>query len=911
MISWSDSLHMSLSLSLPLSLPLTLFRSSPIFLCGQDLSKIEAGRVELDQAVFSVRGCVEGALDVLAEKAARKKVELMYTTGERVPDQVVGDPLRLRQIIINLLSNAVKFTNKGEVLLTLDAQELDTDHKADSPHSSSPSLPIIHRVNSTTRPHLPSERIYEYHMAVKDSGIGIPPHALSHLFKSFSQVSSKEQQRLFGGTGLGLSISRQLCELMGGKMWVESVEGVGSTFHFTFRVPATTEGAGAYLQGVSSEMKGKRMLLVKSNDKAAAMIQSMVGQWGIVTVTARGLTEVEALIKQGTRWDLSLIDYDLGEQEGEAEGVPAMKRMGSLDEGDDQSMEPSLPITSPVAPHGALTSPPPPSSSSPITITGVDVAYLIRRSFPAGSSPPVLMLCALSQRQREMRKIVDAFLAKPIKPNKLFAAILSVLRPKPSIGLPSSLPSNAAIPSHLLSVAAPTSPLTPNLTSLVNSFQDANMNPAPLPPKAPPKPLPSPDRPPPSPPHSPSNISPPGGNKSAKRKRGDSTPQTPLVTSSPPSLSSGPGKSRLSASSPPSDHASPLLFARCPLRILIAEDNLINQKVLCKMLNRLGWDDELVDVAGNGEKAYEATVKAAVSSTSTSPLLVHHQMDGGEPAMDESAIRSLLLTQSYHLVFMDIQMPVMDGLEATAAIRGDSRIAPDHQPFVVALTANAMTGEKAKCIDVGMELFLSKPVTLARLVQAVKTAHAATVNKQRQWRHRTEVEEGKNNPSRSTGAAEHLMDGHPSSLSSVLSPSYRPAKLLQRRSGGAFVPSSLSSAPAYVSPPPSSSTRAGFSSSSAGLLGTSDSIPPSLAFHRISSAPVSDSGGSVGYGWLDGQSSVKAATSRMLASQQRLTQAALQPFSRLGINSAMTPSTVSPSSAADNQAGKGEGKEEA
>ena len=452
--------------------------------------------MELDQAVFSVRGCVEGALDVLAEKAARKKIELMYSSGANVPDMVVGDPLRLRQIVINLLSNAVKFTSHGEVLLTVDAIEVE-DKEADkekegtsmlpstaklerihsrpgsgaadpaAPAPSSPALstasssspsasasaspsgaPLIARLSSMQRPHLSGERVFEYHVQVRDSGIGIPAHALEHLFKSFSMVSSKEQQRMFGGTGLGLSISRQLCELMGGTMWVESAEGVGSVFHFTFKVPASFDGAGAYLQGISPELAGKRMLLVKVNERAAAMITSMVGQWGVATLTARSLAEVDALIKAGTRFDFSLVDYDLepegeGEAESAAGGAPTVKRTPSVsgEEAEDQSMElshntsPQLSDTSRL--HGASSSSPSSGGTSASSMaagpTGVDVAQLIRRSFPATAYPPVLMLCALSQRQRSMRTVVDFFLSKgahtDTQPSSLTTALFPPFAP--------------------------------------------------------------------------------------------------------------------------------------------------------------------------------------------------------------------------------------------------------------------------------------------------------------------------------------------------------------------------------------------------------------------------------------------------------------------------------------------------
>ena len=402
-------------------------------------------------------------------------------------------------------------------------------------------------------------------------------------------------------------------------------------------------------------------------------------------------------------------------------------------------------------------------------------------------------------------------------------------------------------------------PLTPNLTALSQTLADTNMNsPTPTsnaPPRVSGKPPVVPHDAskasgvPPSPPLSPANTSPPSGSKSSvKRKRDpDSQAQStspPTPGSSSQSSQSGPqsskaGKSRMSwssssASSPSSQPSSnnedtpSLLFNRCPLRILIAEgtavctgctravayprhallltavpssvalclrcvDNAINQKVLCKMLNRLGYSDDLVDVASNGRLAFDAVLRAAEAMATQShddePLRAAVE-EGGE---DESLKRHLR-RDAYHLVFMDIYMPAMDGLDATVAIRGEPRISADLQPYVVALTANAMTGDKQKCLEAGMELFLSKPVTLGPLVQALKTAHAATVKKQRIIRQKAEAER------RHEGGED--VDDHPQPYrESVLSPSYRPTKLSQRRSN-----SGSATAPFPLGPPSSTTT---------------------------------------------------------------------------------------------------------
>jgi signal transduction histidine kinase len=171
-----------------------------------DFSKIEAGRMELEQQPFDLRECVEGALDLLANEATRKGLDLGYRIEAGVPRRVVGDLTRLRQILVNLLNNAIKFTEHGEVVVSVGSVALE-------------------------------EGFHELRVRVRDTGVGIPRGRLDHLFQSFTQVDASTTRR-FGGTGLGLAISRRLAELMGGTVTVESEPGHGATFHVTARVVA-------------------------------------------------------------------------------------------------------------------------------------------------------------------------------------------------------------------------------------------------------------------------------------------------------------------------------------------------------------------------------------------------------------------------------------------------------------------------------------------------------------------------------------------------------------------------------------------------------------------------------------------------------------------------------------------------
>ena len=166
-----------------------------------DLSKIEAGRLELSPIEFSLRDCVREAVATFAIAAGQKGLKLTSDVAPDLPDKVVGDPLRLRQILLNLLNNAVKFTTVGSIGLAV-------------------SLESLH------------DKIAEVHFAVSDTGSGIPPDKIDSIFEAFRQADSSTS-REHGGTGLGLTISAQLVALMGGKIWVESTLGAGSTFHFT------------------------------------------------------------------------------------------------------------------------------------------------------------------------------------------------------------------------------------------------------------------------------------------------------------------------------------------------------------------------------------------------------------------------------------------------------------------------------------------------------------------------------------------------------------------------------------------------------------------------------------------------------------------------------------------------------
>lgn len=248
-----------------------------------DFSKIESGKLELEQRTFSLHSCIEESLDLLASEAARKGLELVHLIDESTPDTIVGDINRLRQILVNLLCNAVKFTETGEVTLAVRAQKLDVESDKQA-----------------------SER-YEILFAVQDTGIGIPKERLNRLFQPFSQVDASHN-RHYGGTGLGLVICQRLCQMMGGRIWVDTEAGKGSTFSFTVVAQAVKSAAATELKIAPPQLAGKRLLIVDDNAASCQMLVQQGQTWGMLTSAVQSATEAWALLRQGEPFDLVLLD---------------------------------------------------------------------------------------------------------------------------------------------------------------------------------------------------------------------------------------------------------------------------------------------------------------------------------------------------------------------------------------------------------------------------------------------------------------------------------------------------------------------------------------------------------------------------------------------------------------------------
>jgi signal transduction histidine kinase/DNA-binding response OmpR family regulator len=443
-----------------------------------DFSKIESGHLELESQPFSLRECIESALDLLASRASEKRIELTYFIDVKVPSAIWGDLGRVRQVLLNLLSNAVKFTHEGEVVLSLQT-------------------PVADRLR----------------FEVRDTGIGIPADRMEKLFRSFSQVDASTTRK-YGGSGLGLAISKRLVELMGGEIGFSSTLGKGSRFWFEFPVRAAEWRPSASAPKPNSELSGKRILLVDDNATNRKILSLQVQGWGMIPVELASALEALQLLQGDLNFDVAVIDMHMPGMDGE------------------------------------------------------ELATQLKRN-PATTQLPLILATSLYWRDAQDRALFAASLTKPLKAAQLFQALI-----------------------YVFTQATP--PQSPRSGAMVDYF--------------------------------------------------------------------------------------PRLAERRPLRILLVEDNAINQKLAVLLLEKLGYKTAL---ANNGVEAVEA-----------------------------------VLAEDYDVVFMDLQMPEMDGLEATKQIR--AILPKERQPRIIAMTANAMSGDRALCLAAGMDDYLAKPIVVRQLVEALQ-----------------------------------------------------------------------------------------------------------------------------------------------------------------------------------------------
>ena len=252
-----------------------------------DLSKIESGHVELEEIDFDLGEVLEKVCEILAVRAHEKGLELACRMAPGVPNELNGDPNRLRQILLNLAGNGVKFTEKGEVILRVE----------NDPECKQPGA---------------------LRFAVSDTGIGIPEEKLDQVFETFTQVDASTTRK-YGGTGLGLAIAKHFVEMMRGRIWVESKPDIGSTFYFTAQFAIPRESKPRPRAG-AEDLRGLRALVVDDNATNRLILNEMLGGWGVVVTTAengeKGLAELTRANQDGNPYGLVLLDCRMPGMDG-------------------------------------------------------------------------------------------------------------------------------------------------------------------------------------------------------------------------------------------------------------------------------------------------------------------------------------------------------------------------------------------------------------------------------------------------------------------------------------------------------------------------------------------------------------------------------------------------------------------
>jgi PAS domain S-box-containing protein len=252
-----------------------------------DFSKIEAGRLELDPVQFNLRDHIEETERSLALKAHEKGLELICNVKKDVPEEIVGDGTRIRQILVNLLGNAIKFTSEGEIELNVSVDSHENEKLV-------------------------------LHFSVRDTGIGIPPEKQEFIFDAFSQVDGSTTRK-YGGTGLGLTISARLVKAMGGKIWVESEPGKGSRFHFTAALKTAGEPARK-LPSPNTSLAGVRVLIVDDNLTNRLILTDLLRGWEMEPTAVSSGPEAVAYLKHAAErhepYSLVLTDLHMPEMDG-------------------------------------------------------------------------------------------------------------------------------------------------------------------------------------------------------------------------------------------------------------------------------------------------------------------------------------------------------------------------------------------------------------------------------------------------------------------------------------------------------------------------------------------------------------------------------------------------------------------
>ncbi len=592
-----------------------------------DFSKIESDCLELEQEAFDLHICVEEALDLVVPNTAGKDLELAFSIADSVPRRFVGDVTRLRQILINLLGNAVKFTPRGEVELRVELGEL-------------------------------VEGQMRLMFSVRDTGIGIPEEGLARLFQSFTQVDGSTT-REYGGTGLGLAICKQLCELMGGGIEVESSPGQGSTFTFTIVLEPLADLGEAEENNPPEILRDKSILVVDDNATNRTILVRSLEGWGARTVEMDSGERALAWIQGSEPLDMVILDLQMPGMDGLTLGAQIRQLYDRRD----------LPLV-----------------------------MLTSLGFRAAEGP--------GTPERLCREDFDAFLHKPFKPRKLSRILGRILErkgtgkevPDTSRGIDRHLAErlpleillvedgrvNRRVALKLLErmgyradvagdgVEAVAAVRAGSYDVVLMDLQMPGMGGIEatevirreLPPEQQPE------------------ILAMTANVFAEDRR--RCREVGMVGFISKPVTAKALRQALEALEGPKA-AGEELFATEPeapksLSILLVEDGKVNQLLAVSMLKTLG---QKADLAVDGLEAVAAVRK-----------------------------------KRYDLVLMDLQMPRMDGLEATRIIFSEHS-GPD-RPRIVAMTANVLPEDRRRCAEVGMADFIAKPIDIGKVAAALE-----------------------------------------------------------------------------------------------------------------------------------------------------------------------------------------------
>jgi two-component system sensor histidine kinase/response regulator len=475
-----------------------------------DFSKIESGSLELEHLAFDLIPCLEEVLDLFGARSAEKNIDLAYLFDVHTPGAIVSDPTRLRQVLINLVGNALKFTEKGEVVVEVSSERLS--------RQEIPQDNLYLRLVAEEK--FEEEEWTRLKFEVRDTGSGIPADRMDRLFQPFSQVDASIT-RHHGGSGLGLVIAKRLVGAMGGKIWVNSVAGTGTSFFFTLFTKATSSRRRVNFFTSSAVLKDRQVLIVDDGEINRRILRIQTERWGMIPQVFDKPAEVLSWLEGGPHVDVAILDFQMPD------------------------------------------------------VDGWQLAREIHSFDKYKELPLVLLSSSLPSRGMGISSVAEfaVRLMKPIKQADLFNALTTAL-------------------GKINTVTKPSRP---------NKIFD------------------------------------------------------------------------------------PEMAARLPLDILVAEDNIVNQKVSMGILLQFGYQTDLVV---NGKEAVEAVER-----------------------------------QKYDLLFMDLQMPDMDGLEATRLIC--SRMSPSERPYIVAMTANAMKEDRELCLSAGMDDYLSKPIRPDEIKAAIERAAKA------------------------------------------------------------------------------------------------------------------------------------------------------------------------------------------